>query len=343
MIARYRFSVPVGLCATLLLVSVLQAGASDAIFIQPLPGEKNICTAPEGVKGILLTLKKTDTSISFSCESTEDMTLYPQLPTTTFFVQEDCKFEDDLQNVCKGAAIKKLEGAEQHTYMLSMPLPGRTSRDLYFSCGKRPADDVSSAKSEPAPKSPKKNCIVKIKVEPTDEEVSSGPGGPEQNDNHLGDEQGSGITECRSGSVTASLSVEKPLTFECGESLVLEPKSTDDVFDDSDGECRIAVKLSSLLDAAMKKLNDKKEKYTLTASAAPLNHTALCYRCVFSEQAAKPPPSRSMRSGAEDKKECTLKVYVKGTSGAASLGASSWPAFAGAMGAFSLGLIIGWM
>ncbi|PFH37948.1 SAG-related sequence [Besnoitia besnoiti] len=160
-----------------------------------------------------------------------------------------------------------------------------TTKDVWYHCEKRDSGQTP--------------CKVKISVQ-SPSPVPQLPPDPAQN-------------KCEKDGQIVKLeaSPELPLTFECGADRTLQPSGAELVHDDSDGNCRNPVKLSTLVDAhldgppvAVSKVGRK--KYTLTVQQLPPKKAFLCYRCAAQKE------ELTLRRLSEVKeKDCFVKITVQ--------------------------------
>ncbi|PFH36929.1 hypothetical protein BESB_033870 [Besnoitia besnoiti] len=299
------------------------SGECDALVFEKPQGGNYTCEPADKEKGIELTLKAEAPGISFSCGSTPETKLQPSQPANHFYKNEQCQQPTPLEDVCVGTTIDEAKSSSSpKEYTLTVGKGKRKGETLYYSCEPpqaasaqpQPAVEVSQAGKDGDAKN-KVRCVVKIIVEPTEEEQSEN----QQTEPPQGGNGGSGqVTECNAGTLTASASSESPLAFNCEAGMSLLPVVHENVLDGKDGNCTEEVALASLVDGELQTARDTKKEidvYTLKINKDPEHNKTMCYKCVMSDKASSLP---STRSGVLEKKQCLLKVSVKGTSGAAS-------------------------
>ncbi|PFH36919.1 hypothetical protein BESB_033770 [Besnoitia besnoiti] len=273
-------------------------------------------TGEEPEKRIQLTLDDEKEAVSFKCTADKTkVVLEPNPAKSNVYVGSDCSpaSKKELQSELLSAELTESPEGDQgdntvKTYTLRLSPEKRKEINLCYVC-KITKASVGRSRGRSGPDVQETTvCQVHIAVKKPKAEQS----GPDQP--HASDPK----TECRSGSVTATASKEKPLSFKCGDGMMLTPTSLTKVFDDKDERCEAETDLQSLFDGELEqgKLGDG--TYTLNVKKPPANTTPICYQCVREAggtDSSQVPPPRG--AGMVDGK-CLLKISVAGTSGISS-------------------------
>ncbi|PFH36931.1 hypothetical protein BESB_033890 [Besnoitia besnoiti] len=312
-----------------LVVAVLQAASAlsalellsgecgSISYDEPHPGHYT-CQPADNAKGIQITLRANDSSISFGCGKKTDTELKPVEKENQFYQTEQCDQPTDLDTVCVGTTLSKNPDTEEHPYKLTMGDGKREAKTIYYSCEPKVGGNAEPSGENALARSPPKvnKCIVKIIIEPKADEDT----GSNQNDDSQGNGEAMKVTQCKVETVEATASSESPLAFKCDPEVSLLPAQHEKVFDGRNGECDEEVPLTSLVDAELQPPKEAEKEngvYTLKINKDPEHDTTVCYKCVASD-GKESPAKPSKRSDAQHKTQCLLKVSVKGTSGAAS-------------------------
>ncbi|PFH36913.1 SAG-related sequence [Besnoitia besnoiti] len=307
-----------GICFTVSAVLVLLEPIRGHAEEKPASGEVKTCTPQATETEVALSLTPEMSSISFNC-GTKTAVLSPA--NNSFSVKPDCSEPQPLTNLCSGATLTKAgeTTGELQTYVLTVPQEGRRGQILYYSCSEAaPIENRRQVKGDPGAAGNKGKCTLKITLEKPPTEAQDDQGKPPA------------ALECKAGTLTATASTEKPVSFKCSESMVLHPENSADVFEDSDGKCAKKESLAKLVDATLSSKpqggdQPGAKEYTFAVKTPPVHDTALCYKCVAADTDSQKSRSASMRATpADEGKECVVKISVTGTSGASPSGAAVW-------------------
>ncbi|PFH36915.1 SAG-related sequence [Besnoitia besnoiti] len=284
--------------------------------VQESSGTTSCTPTPQG-HTVELTLKHNEPNISFDC-GVQDAKLTPE--NSMFCDKPDCQEPRPLTDLGKDVSLATPSPQKNPpTYLLTIPQESRKGQIMYYSCSKAaPIEIRRQVEGDLTAAGNKGKCTLKITLEKPPTEAQDDQGKPPA------------ALECKAGTLTATASTEKPVSFKCSESMVLHPENSADVFEDSDGKCAKKESLAKLVDATLSsKPQDGDQpgakEYTFAVKTPPVHDTALCYKCVAADTDSQKSRSASMRATpADEGKECVVKISVTGTSGASPSGAAVW-------------------